>query len=227
MSDKIISIKNLFKSYGKGRQKVDILQGVDFEMARGEFSAIIGRSGSGKTTLLNILGLLDSFDQGEYLFNGSDVSNFSKKDLDAFRNQEIGFIFQFHYLLKELSVFENITLPAYLKENKISKETREYAYELIEKMALQDRANYRPENLSGGEKQRVAIARALINKPSIILADEPTGNLDQETSQRVYDLFTQVIKEHNQTVLMVTHSIEMAKLTKFQYKVANYKLTKL
>jgi len=222
----IIELKNISKGYGKGRNRVEILNGLDFELKQGEFASIIGKSGSGKTTLLNILGLLDEFDSGTFLFKGRKIESLTEKERNIFRNQEIGFIFQFHYLLKELSVFENILMPAFLKEGKISSQAKAYALELLEEIELMDRKEYKIENLSGGEKQRVAIARALINRPALILADEPTGNLDVETSEKIHTLFSNLVRKRNQSVLVVTHSGELASLTDIQYKVVNNKLTK-
>ncbi|MCX5773913.1 MAG: ABC transporter ATP-binding protein [Fusobacteria bacterium] len=222
----IIELQRVCKGYGKGKNRVEILQSLDFSLKQGEFAAIIGKSGSGKTTLLNILGILDGFDSGKYIFKGREIQTLSEKEKNRFRNQEIGFVFQFHYLLKELTVYENIVMPAFLKEGKISKEAREYASELLTEIELMERKDYKVENLSGGEKQRVAIARALINRPALILADEPTGNLDVETSEKIHALFSNLVRKKNQSVLVVTHSVELAALTDTQYKVVNNKLTK-
>jgi len=222
----IVELKGIHKCYGKGKNQIEILKEMDFELKQGEFAAIVGKSGIGKTTLLNILGILDGFDSGEYLFKGKSIGKLTERERNHFRNQEIGFIFQFHYLLKELTVIENILMPAFLKEGKITSSSREYAHELLEEIELTSRKDYRVENLSGGEKQRVAIARALINKPTLILADEPTGNLDIETSEKIHALFSKLVRKHHHSVLVVTHSQELAALTDIQYKVANYKLTK-
>lgn len=195
------------KSYGK----LQILKGVDFGVQKGEIVTILGASGAGKSTLLHIIGTLDKPDSGEVIINGVNVSKLSSKKLSFFRNQHIGFIFQFHHLLPEFTSLENVCIPAYIaKKNKKETETR--AMELLEMLGLSHRANHKPSELSGGEQQRAAVARALINKPDIILADEPSGNLDSENAKHLHNLFTELRNQFAQTFIIVTHNEDLAEL---------------
>ena len=200
---KAIGIK---KAYGN----LPILKGVDFEVSKGEIVSIIGASGAGKSTLLHILGSLDQPDEGSLSLNGVAVNKLSGELLSVFRNQNIGFIFQFHHLLPEFTALENICIPAFIaKTNKKQAEAR--ALELLDLFGLKDRANHKPNQLSGGEQQRVAIARALINNPSIILADEPSGNLDSENAAALHQLFVNLRDNFQQTFVIVTHNEHLAK----------------
>ena len=194
------------KSYGN----LQILKGVNFEVQKGEIVSIIGPSGAGKSTLLHILGTLDKPDAGTVELKGTEISKLNGELLSAFRNQNIGFVFQFHHLLPEFSAIENICIPAFIaKKNKKQAETR--ALELLDMFGLKDRAQHKPNQLSGGEQQRVAIARALINEPSIILADEPSGNLDSENAKALHQLFVSLRDNFQQTFVIVTHNEDLAK----------------
>lgn len=205
-NENIIEIKNLKKSYDKG--KIKALNGIDLEIKDGEFISIMGPSGSGKSTLLNMLGALDTADEGSISVAGIDLMK--TKKLDEFRSKKIGFIFQFHNLIPNLSVVENVEIPMY--ETKTStKDMRARALELLDDVNLSHRVDQRPNTLSGGERQRVAIARALVNKPSIILADEPTGSLDSKTGDVILNLLKELQQKENVTLIMVTHELDVAK----------------
>ena len=204
----MLKAKNIHKSYGK----LQILKGVDFEVNKGEIVTIVGASGAGKSTLLNILGTLDGPDTGQIFIDNTEVSGLNNKTLSAFRNQRIGFIFQFHHLLGEFDAIENVCIPAFIAgTSRKDAETR--ATELLQLLGLGDRLNHKPNELSGGEQQRVAVARALINSPSIIFADEPSGNLDSANSLELHELFIKLRKEFNQTFVIVTHNQELADLS--------------
>ena len=204
----MIKAENIHLSYGD----VDVLKGVSLEINKGEIISIVGASGAGKTTLLQILGTLEKADKGECTINGKSINNLSSEELSIFRNQEIGFIFQFHNLLVEFTAFENICIPGYIsKKNK--KDVESKAEELLELLGISDRKNHKPNELSGGEQQRVAIARALINSPAIILADEPSGNLDSQNAKKLHELFIKLNQELKQTFIIVTHNKELAKMT--------------
>ena len=204
----MIKAENIHLSYGN----VDVLKGVDLEISKGEIISIVGASGAGKTTLLHILGTLEQADKGKYSINGESISELSSNKLSQFRNLEIGFIFQFHNLLVEFSAFENICLPGYIS-GRNKKEVEKEATKLLETLGISIRRDHKPNELSGGEQQRVAIARALINSPSIILADEPSGNLDSENARKLHELFIKLNKELNQTFIIVTHNKELASMT--------------
>lgn len=190
---------------------LEILKGVDLEIKQGEIVSIVGSSGAGKTTLLTILGTLDRPSEGEVFINNEAVFKLNDKKLAAFRNQNIGFVFQFHQLLPEFNALENICIPA-LIGNKSKKESENKAMELMELMNLKDRATHKPSELSGGEQQRVAVARALINNPKVIFADEPSGNLDSANAQELHKLFFKLRDNFNQTFVIVTHNEELAKM---------------
>lgn len=199
--------KNIKKQYGS----LEVLKGVDIHIAPAEVVSIVGSSGAGKTTLLTILGTLDRPSSGEILFNGINITSLNEKKLAAFRNQHIGFVFQFHHLLPEFTALENICIPAYI--NKVSrKESELKAMELLELLGLKHRANHKPSELSGGEQQRVAVARALINDPKVIFADEPSGNLDSENAQNLHQLFFRLRDELKQTIVVVTHNETLANM---------------
>ncbi len=196
------------KAYGS----LPILKGVDFEVAKGEIVSIIGASGAGKSTLLHILGSLDQPDEGIVNLKGTVVNQLSGELLSVFRNQNIGFIFQFHHLLPEFTALENVCIPAFIAK-KSKKDAEKKAYELLALLGLTDRANHKPNQLSGGEQQRIAVARALINNPAIILADEPSGNLDSANANALHQLFINLRDNFNQTFVIVTHNEDLAKIS--------------
>lgn len=208
----IILLGNIIKNYYMGNQAIPVLKGIDLNIFKNEYVALMGPSGSGKSTLMNILGCLDSPTAGKYVLNNKDVSQMADNDLAEVRNKEIGFIFQQFNLLPRLSAAENVALPlVYAGVGK--KERLERAKEVLARVGLADRSHHKPNELSGGQIQRVAIARALVNNPSIILADEPTGNLDSKTSAEVMDIFGK-IQEAGNTVVLVTHEEEIASYAK-------------
>ena len=192
----ILELRNIFKSYNG---KDFILKNINLKVERGEFIAIIGQSGSGKSTLLNIIGALDTPTKGDIYFNNESISQYTPKERAKFRNENIGFIFQFHFLLSQFNVLENILIPNWIENSNYSYEKEKEALEILEYMNLLDIAYRDSQNISGGQQQRVAIARALINKPQIVLADEPTGNLDSKTSKQIYDLLREINKLYNTT----------------------------
>ena len=204
----MITAKDIHLSYGN----LEVLKGVNLEIKEGEFVSIVGSSGAGKTTLLQILGSLEKPTSGEIIINNKNISNINNKKLDRFRNQEIGFIFQFHNLLEEFTAIENICLPAFIS-GKNKRESIKRAQELLELLNLKNRDHHKPNELSGGEQQRVAIARALINSPSIILADEPSGNLDSKNAKQLHKLLLEINEKTNQTIVVVTHSKELSNIT--------------
>lgn len=204
----MISGKQLYKAYGT----VQVLKGVDITINKGEVVSIVGPSGSGKSTLLHILGTLDKPDSGSVVMNETPVSSLTGKQLAAFRNKNIGFVFQFHHLLPEFSAIENVCIPGWLAGRK-KKEVTEKARELLAVLGVDHRLENKPAELSGGEQQRVAVARALINQPQIVFADEPTGNLDTANAKELHDLFFSLRKQFQQTFLIVTHNEELATLS--------------
>ncbi|MCG6911971.1 MAG: ABC transporter ATP-binding protein [Deltaproteobacteria bacterium] len=205
----LIQMRGLFKSFSSNDVSIDILKGVDFDIPAGETLAIVGASGIGKSTLLHILGTLDRPDSGKVLFKGEDVFSYSSAKLAAFRNETIGFMFQFHHLLPEFSALENAMMPLLIKG--ISKKAAAVAAEsILVRVGLKERLAHRVGKLSGGEQQRVALARALVLKPSVLLADEPTGNLDQKNSEQVHDLLFQLNRELAMTMVVVTHNMQLA-----------------
>jgi len=212
MSDSVIHLEEIKKNYIMGRQELQVLKGISLDIQRNEYVALMGPSGSGKSTLMNILGCLDSPSSGKYILNGHDVSTMLDNSLADIRNKEIGFVFQQFNLLPRLSALENVALP--LVYAGINKKTRmEMAHEVLRKVDLSDRSHHKPNELSGGQCQRVAIARALVNNPSIILADEPTGNLDSKTSYEIMSIFAQIHDEGN-TVVLVTHEEDISNYAK-------------
>jgi putative ABC transport system ATP-binding protein len=208
MSNGIIHLQGIRKSYFMGTQSLEVLKGISLDIYKNEYVALMGPSGSGKSTLMNILGCLDSPSGGQYVLNGHDVSKMADSELAQIRNKEIGFVFQQFNLLPRLSAADNVALPLiYAGVNK--KQRTEMALAVLEKVGLKDRSHHKPNEMSGGQIQRVAIARALVNNPAIILADEPTGNLDTKTSVEIMNLFT-AIQEAGNTVVLVTHEEDIA-----------------
>ncbi|MBP5712629.1 MAG: ABC transporter ATP-binding protein [Prevotella sp.] len=204
----MIDIKGIRKSFGS----LEVLKGIDLHIQKGQIVSIVGPSGAGKTTLLQIIGTLDKPNSGSIIVNGIDISTLNAKKISDFRNQHIGFVFQFHQLLPEFTALENIMIPAYIA-GKSNKEAKSRALELLEFMGLSDRASHKPNELSGGEKQRVAVARALVNNPAVILADEPSGSLDSKNKAELHQLFFDLRDKFGQTFVIVTHDEELAKIT--------------
>ena len=207
----MIQIKNLTKIFGDGVE-IKALDGVDLNIEQGEFLAIVGPSGSGKSTLLNQIGILDSPTDGTILLDGVDITEMSDKQRSITRNKQLGFIFQYHHLLPDFNALENVMMPLLISGVKRS-EARKTASKVLEEVGLGDRMKHRPNQLSGGQNQRVAIARALVNKPSIVIGDEPTGNLDSKSSDNIYELLRKLNREHKQTFILVTHDERMAAKT--------------
>ena len=203
----MIEAKNIHKSYSN----LHVLKGVDLSIKKGEIVSIVGASGAGKSTFLQILGTLDKADQGNIVFNEKDISSFGKKELAKFRNQNIGFVFQFHHLLPEFNALENVCIPGYIANRK-KKEVEEFAKDLLNQLGLKDRLNHKPNELSGGEQQRVSVARALINNPLLVLADEPSGNLDSKNAEELHNIFLNLKSEFNQSFIIVTHNEKLAEL---------------
>lgn len=197
----MLTVNQVTKSY----HNLQVLKGVDLEIKQGEIVSIVGASGAGKTTLLQLIGTLDKPDSGSITFLGTDVASLKKKELAKFRNKNIGFVFQFHHLLPEFSALENVCIPGYLSDTP-KKEVENRAKELLEMLGLQERFHHKPAELSGGEQQRVSVARALINNPSLILADEPSGNLDSKNAEELHNLFFNLREKFNQTFVIVTHN---------------------
>ena len=204
----MISVKNVEKSYGT----LPVLRGVNLNIAQGEIVAIVGKSGAGKSTLLHILGTLDRADKGEVMINGKNIAQLGNSQLADFRNQNLGFIFQFHHLLPEFSALENVTMPALIGGGNESK-AKKRAAELLDYLGLSSRLTHKPTALSGGEQQRVAVARALMNNPAVVFADEPTGNLDSASSKDLHDLLFRLREDFKQTFVIVTHNDELAHLS--------------
>jgi ABC-type lipoprotein export system ATPase subunit len=209
MSNSLLSIKAIAKSYAMGKRTLEVLRGVNLEIARGEFLALRGASGAGKSTLLHLIGGLDTPSSGEILFNGQDIARFSERELTHLRNRRVGFIFQAYYLLPELTALENVCLPARMARapvNTVEKRGRE----LLEMVGLKDRIEHKPYELSGGEQQRVALARALIAEPELLLADEPTGNLDSRTGMEIIELLKGLCVKRQTTLVIATHDAKVA-----------------
>ncbi|MBG42358.1 MAG: macrolide ABC transporter ATP-binding protein [Aequorivita sp.] len=204
----VIKIRNITRDFPLGNEVVKVLKGIDLDIERGEYVALMGPSGSGKSTLMNLLGCLDTPTSGSYELNGKDVSNMSDDELAEIRNKEIGFVFQTFNLLPRTTALENVALPMVYAGASKSERT-ERAKEVLTNVGLADRMDHKPNQLSGGQRQRVAVGRALVNKPSIILADEPTGNLDSKTSEEIMNLFNEIHKAGN-TVILVTHEEDIA-----------------
>lgn len=224
----IITAKDIYKSYKMGQTELQVLKGLSLSVDKGEFVAIIGASGSGKSTLLHILGALDKCDKGTVKFDRKDLKNFSSKQINHFRNSQVGFVFQFYHLLDELSVLENVLLPAMAKVNtvhwlKTRINAKKRAKSLLDMMSLADRIKHKPYQLSGGERQRVAIARALMNDPELLLADEPTGNLDWRTGNGILEVL-KALNAAGQTIVMVTHDNRIAERADRTIRLADGKI---
>lgn len=204
----MIKLEGITRSFGS----LQVLKGIDLEIGKGEVVSIVGPSGAGKTTLLQIMGTLDEPDRGEVFIDGTNVSRMKEKALSAFRNKNIGFVFQFHQLLPEFTALENVMIPAFIA-GVSSKDANAHALEILDFMGLADRASHKPNELSGGEKQRVAVARALINNPAVILADEPSGSLDTHNKEELHQLFFDLRNRFGQTFVIVTHDESLARIT--------------
>lgn len=203
----MIQAVNVSKAYGD----IQVLKGISLKIDKGEVVSIVGASGAGKSTLLHMIGLLDRPDGGEVIIDDNNLANMTDKDLSSFRNKHIGFVFQFHHLLPEFTALENVCIPGWIGKRN-DNEVKEQAKELLDYLGLKDRFDHKPSQLSGGEQQRVAVARALINHPKVVLADEPSGNLDSDNARELHELFFRLRKEFYQTFVIVTHNEELAKL---------------
>ena len=208
--EKILELKNIHKNFQLGEDDIEVLDGIEISIEQGETFAIVGPSGSGKTTLLQIIGLLDSPTRGELYVRGESSEDLNDKSKSRLRNEFFGFIYQFHHLMNEFTALENTMMPLLIR-NQTTKEASAKAQDLLIRIGLEHRVNHKPHELSGGECQRVAVARALVTSPSLILADEPTGNLDPETADRVFDSFLDLNRSLNTSLIMVTHNQELAK----------------
>ena len=213
MNNIIMKLEDIDKFYMETGNKLHILKKLNLEVKREEFVSILGKSGSGKSTLLNIMGLLDKIDGGKIWIDNKEVSSLNEMERNNIKNHFLGFVFQFHYLMSEFTALENVMIPALLNNFKNKTEIEKEAKKLLEIVGLAERMKHKPNQLSGGEKQRVAIARAMINKPKLILADEPTGNLDEDTGELIFSLFRKINKEHNQSIVVVTHARDLSQVT--------------
>ncbi|WP_130805357.1 ABC transporter ATP-binding protein [Senegalia massiliensis] len=212
MGDSILKLENIDKVYGE-KIKTKVLHNINLEFEQGTFNSIIGASGSGKSTLLNIIGTLDTPTEGKVIIDGKRTDTMKKNEIATLRNKTMGFIFQFHYLLPEFTALENVLMPYRIGDNKVTKEVKKRAEELIDFVGLSDVKNNLATDMSGGQQQRTAVARALINKPKLLLADEPTGNLDSESTEKVYSLLRDISKEMNTTFIVITHDKKIAERT--------------
>ncbi|QCI17692.1 lipoprotein-releasing ABC transporter ATP-binding protein LolD [Buchnera aphidicola (Acyrthosiphon lactucae)] len=223
MNNIIIKCLNLTKSYQDGNLTVNILKKISFELQKGNIAGIIGKSGSGKTTFLHLLAGLDTPTSGEILFNGKLFSSMSSNQMSKFRNVELGFIYQFHHLMLDFNILENVAIPLLINK-KSKKESEEIAYKMLKKVKLEDKIKKYPSQLSGGERQRVAVARAFINKPSLIIADEPTGNLDTYNANIIFNLIFKLNSDFNTSFLIVTHDPVLIKKIPILFKIKNGQL---
>ena len=223
MDKVILEAKDLIKSYVNGNNKLKVLDGIDIKLEEGKIVTIMGKSGSGKSTLLNILSTLDSIDEGTISINGNDINYYTEDDISNMRNSYIGFVFQFHHLLPDFTVLENILMPSWINK-KISKKGR--VLELLDLLGLIMIKDKYPLELSGGERQRVAVLRALINNPKILFADEPTGNLDEKNALILVDLFRQINRDYNVTILLTTHNPDVAAIGDVRYELKSGLLEK-
>ena len=222
--ENIITVRNLSKSFANGGVSIDILKGLNFDLPATETVAIVGPSGIGKSTLLHIIGTLDRPDSGKLLFKGEDVFLFDNLKLARFRNESVGFVFQFHHLLPEFSALENAMMPALIQGTR-KQNAAQAAEEVLVRVGLKDRLNYRVGKLSGGEQQRVALARALVLNPLVLLADEPTGNLDKTNSEHIHSLLMELNREFSMTLVVVTHNMELAACMSRRVTIVEGKLT--
>lgn len=221
VQEHVISLNGIVKRFYIGKpNELEILHGINLEVERGEFVSIVGESGSGKSTLMNIIGALDRPTEGEYRLQGKNIGEAKDRELSSIRNQEIGFVFQTYNLIPRTTALENVELPMLYGKMKKT-ERRERAREILELVGMKERMLHKPEELSGGQKQRTAIARAMANDPSIILADEPTGALDSETSRRIIDIFHRLHREQGKTIVLITHSTELAQETDRVVKISD------
>ncbi|MBU9810163.1 lipoprotein-releasing ABC transporter ATP-binding protein LolD [Rahnella sp. C60] len=219
----LLQCENLCKTYQEGKMHTDVLRDVSFAMQPGEMMAIVGTSGSGKSTLLHLLGGLDSPTSGEVIFKGQSLNGMSSSAKSELRNRELGFIYQFHHLLPDFTALENVAMPLLIGKKKPA-EVQERAMAMLEAVGLQHRSNHRPSELSGGERQRVAIARALVNNPSLVLADEPTGNLDQRNADSIFELLGELNMRQGTAFLVVTHDLQLANRLTRQLEMRDGKL---
>lgn len=209
----MLKLENLNKYYKEMVDELHIIRNLNLEVYEGDFISILGKSGSGKSTLLNLMGMLDTPDSGKIFIDSKEVEFLKESELDMIKNKMLGFVFQFHYLLSEFTALENVMLPGLVNNYKNKHEVEKRALELLKEVGLSERVHHKPMQLSGGEKQRVAIARALMNSPKILLMDEPTGNLDEETSEKIHNLLRKINRETKQTIIVVTHSRELANIS--------------
>ncbi len=222
MGEIILQAKNIDKSFSNGKTKLSVLKNFSLDVEMGQIITIMGQSGSGKTTALNILGTLDQADAGELTINGTQVHDMNETELSTIRNRDIGFVFQFHHLLPEFSAIENILMPTWIKG---ADDRKDSALDLIEKMGLSERKDHFPSQLSGGERSRVAVARALMNKPKLVLADEPTGNLDEKNANKLIDLLGKINKDFHQAIVLTTHNPKIARIGHKQFFLENGSLS--
>ncbi|MDM1277481.1 lipoprotein-releasing ABC transporter ATP-binding protein LolD [Acinetobacter indicus] len=211
MNKTVLEAKQVTKHFTDGKTTVDVLRGLDLKIEQGQFVSIVGASGSGKSTLLHVLGGLDRPSQGEVYLNGQRFDNLGEAERGYLRNQYLGFVYQFHHLLPEFSALENVAMPLMLRKESNFKEVKQQAEYLLDRVGLSHRLTHKPGELSGGERQRVALARAIVTKPTVMLADEPTGNLDRKTAIKIFELLRELRREFNMAMLIVTHDEELAK----------------
>ena len=210
MNNTVLEAHNIYKHFTDGKSTVEVIKGLSLEIKAGEFTSIVGASGSGKSTLLHVLGGLDRPTEGEVFLNGQRFDNLGEAERGFMRNQYLGFVYQFHHLLPEFTAFENVAMPLMLRKNTQFKEAKQQVEYLLERVGLSHRITHKPGELSGGERQRVALARALVTKPALMLADEPTGNLDRKTAVGIFELLSELRQELNMAMLIVTHDEQLA-----------------
>jgi len=208
MPEHVIELKDIHKTYSNGPQRVEVIKGISFSVKRSEVIVIMGPSGVGKSTLLHMMGALDLPTSGDIYINNENILKLKNDQLARFRNSNIGFVFQFHHLLPEFTALENVLIPA-MMYGELSREKEDYAHQILDQVGLSHRLEHKPRELSGGEQQRVAVARALVNKPQVILADEPTGNLDKQNGEALYNLLLELNRKMGQTLVIVTHNEQM------------------